>query len=57
MLAVLSGLGAVQYRSDGREADELLAAVCHAFEGTEPIVIRSDDKHLARRVAGVDLGE
>jgi 5'-3' exonuclease len=52
MLAVLSGLGAVQYRSDGREADELLAAVCHAFEGTEPIVIRSDDKDFMQLLSG-----
>ena len=52
MLAVLSGLGAVQYRADGREADELLAAVCHAVEGTEPIVIRSDDKDFMQLLSG-----
>lgn len=52
MLAVLSGLGAVQYRSDGREADELLAAVCHAFEGVESIVIRSDDKDFMQLLSG-----
>jgi 5'-3' exonuclease len=44
MLVVLSALGAVQYRVDDREADELLASASHALEGTEPIVIRSDDK-------------
>lgn len=52
MLTVLSGLGAVQYRSDGREADELLAAICHAFEGTEPIIIRSDDKDFMQLLSG-----
>lgn len=44
MLEVLNGLGAVQYRAPTREADELLAAVAHVLEGTEPVVIRSDDK-------------
>lgn len=44
MLEVLTALGAVQYRAEGREADELLAAVAHTLEGTEPVVIRSDDK-------------
>ncbi len=44
MLEVLTGLGAVQYRVDDREADEILAALAHALEGTEPLVIRSDDK-------------
>jgi 5'-3' exonuclease len=52
MLKVLSGLGAVQYRSDGREADELLAAVCHAVEGSEPTVIRSDDKDFMQLLSG-----
>ncbi len=44
MIEVLTGLGVVQYRADGREADELLAAMAHDLEGSEPIVIRSDDK-------------
>lgn len=44
MLAVLAALGAVQFRTDGREADELLAAVAHRLEGDEKVVIRSDDK-------------
>ena len=44
MVDVLTGLGAVQFRAEGREADELLAAAAHLFEGTEPVVIRSDDK-------------
>lgn len=57
MLAVLSGLGAVQYRADGREADELLAAVAHRVRerpdgGRETIVIRSDDKDFMQLLSG-----
>ena len=52
MLAVLSSLGVVQYRSDGREADELLAAVAHLLEGEEELVIRSDDKDFMQLLSG-----
>lgn len=37
MLRVLSALGAVQYRADGWEADEVLAALLHRLEGDEEL--------------------
>lgn len=52
MLEVLNGLGAVQYRAPTREADELLAAAAHVLEGTEPVVIRSDDKDFMQLLTG-----
>lgn len=52
MLAVLSSLGVVQFRSDGREADELLAAVAHFLGGEEELVIRSDDKDFMQLLSG-----
>lgn len=52
MLRVLTALGAVQYRADGWEADEEIAAVAHALEGTRPIVIRSDDKDFFQLLSG-----
>ncbi|MGH7572782.1 MAG: hypothetical protein ACREMK_13215 [Gemmatimonadota bacterium] len=52
LLAVLGALGAIQFRSDGREADELLAAVAHRFAGDEEIVIRSDDKDFMQLLSG-----
>lgn len=52
MLAVLAALGTVQYRTDGREADELLAAVAHRLEGAEELVIRSDDKDFMQLLSG-----
>ncbi len=52
MLTVLAALGAVQYRAEGREADELLAAVAHALEGKEELVIRSDDKDFMQLLSG-----
>ncbi|MGH7558909.1 MAG: hypothetical protein ACREMD_14215 [Gemmatimonadota bacterium] len=52
LLAVLSALGAVQFRTDGREADELLAAVAHRLEGDEELVIRSDDKDFMQLLSG-----
>ncbi len=52
MLGVLTALGAVQYRTDGREADELLAAVVHRLEGREELVIRSDDKDFMQLLSG-----
>lgn len=63
MLDVLSALGAVQYRADGWEADEALAAVSHRLEGSEEVVIRSDDKDFmqllseATRMVGRRRGE
>jgi 5'-3' exonuclease len=44
MVIALSALGAVQFRTEGREADDDLASVAHALEGKEPLLIRSDDK-------------
>ena len=44
MLEVLNGLGVPQFRVATREADESLAALAHALEGAEPLLIRSDDK-------------
>lgn len=52
MLEVLTALGAVQYRSEGREADELLAAVCHHLAGKEDVVIYSDDKDFMQLLSG-----
>ena len=52
MLVALNGLGVVQYRADGHEADELLAAVAHRLEGEEPLVIRSDDKDFMQLLTG-----
>lgn len=44
MLRVLSGLGVLQFRSPSLEADEVLASLAHVLDGTEPLLIRSDDK-------------
>lgn len=52
MLTVLSALGAVQYRADGWEADEILAALVHRLEGSEELVIRSDDKDFMQLLSG-----
>jgi 5'-3' exonuclease len=52
MLRVLSALGAVQYRADGWEADEEIAALVHRFEGTRQIRIRSDDKDFFQLLSG-----
>lgn len=52
MSGVLGALGVVQYRADGREADELLAAIAHRFEGSEELVIRSDDKDFMQILSG-----
>ena len=52
MLTVLNGLGAVQFRTEGREADELLAAVRHALHDREPLLIRSDDKDFMQLLSG-----
>ena len=52
LLRVLSALGAVQYRVDGWEADEALAAVTHALEDDEELVIRSDDKDFMQLLSG-----
>ena len=52
MLDVLAALGVVQYRADHLEADEALAALVHRLEGSEPIVIRSDDKDFMQLLSG-----
>lgn len=52
MLRVLTALGAVQYRADGLEADEVLAALVHRLEGEEELVIRSDDKDFMQLLSG-----
>ena len=52
MLEVLAALGAVQYRADGWEADEEIAALVHRFEGTRQIRIRSDDKDFFQLLSG-----
>ena len=44
MLRVPSGLGVLQFRAPELEADEVLAALVHALDGSEPLLIRSDDK-------------
>ncbi|HET6638232.1 MAG TPA: hypothetical protein VFH82_05570 [Gemmatimonadota bacterium] len=52
MLEVLAALGVVQYRSDHLEADEAIAALVHRLEGSEPVVIRSDDKDFMQLLSG-----
>lgn len=52
MLSVLSALGVVQYRVEHLEADEAVAALVHRLEGSEPIVIRSDDKDFMQLLSG-----
>lgn len=53
LLRVLSSLGAVQYRADGWEADEVLAALVHRLEeDDEDRVIRSDDKDFMQLLSG-----
>lgn len=52
MLRVLGALGAVQYRADGWEADEALAAVTHHLEADEQLLIRSDDKDFMQLLSG-----
>ena len=52
MIGALTALGVVQFRSDGREADEVLAAVVHHLEGEERLVIRSDDKDFMQLLSG-----
>lgn len=52
MLRALAALGAVQYRTDGWEADEALAAVAHRLEGEERLLIRSDDKDFMQLLSG-----
>ena len=49
---LLSALGAVQFRTEGREADEVLAAVTHRLEGREELLIRSDDKDFMQLLSG-----
>jgi len=52
MLRLLGALGAVQYRADGWEADEVLAALVHQLEDGEELVIRSDDKDFMQLFSG-----
>jgi 5'-3' exonuclease len=52
MLRLLGALGAVQYRADGWEADEVLAALVHELEDGEELVIRSDDKDFMQLLSG-----
>ena len=52
MLDVLAALGIVQYRTDHLEADEAVAALVHRLEGSEPVVIRSDDKDFMQLLSG-----
>lgn len=52
MIGALTALGVVQFRTDGREADEVLAAVAHHLEGEEELVIRSDDKDFMQLLSG-----
>lgn len=52
MVETLTALGAVQYRVDALEADEVLAAIVHRLEGDERLVIRSDDKDFMQLLSG-----
>ncbi|HUP01446.1 MAG TPA: hypothetical protein VM737_08005 [Gemmatimonadota bacterium] len=52
MLAALGALGAVQYRAERLEADEILAALVHRFAGSEELVLRSDDKDFMQLLSG-----
>ncbi len=51
-LELLSALGAVQFRTEGWEADQALAAVTHRLEGEEELLIRSDDKDFMQLLSG-----
>ncbi|MEM7366609.1 MAG: hypothetical protein AAF525_21545 [Pseudomonadota bacterium] len=42
--SVLNAFGVVQFRTEGIEADEQVAALVHVLDGHEPLLIRSDDK-------------
>lgn len=52
MLGALSALGVVQYRTEGLEADEALAALVHEYAGEESLVLRSDDKDFMQLLSG-----
>lgn len=52
MLQVLTALGVVQFRTEGLEADEGVAAIVHRFAGKEDIVIVSDDKDFMQLLSG-----
>jgi 5'-3' exonuclease len=52
MLDVLAAVGVVQYRTDHLEADEAIAALVHRLEGSEQLVIRSDDKDFMQLLSG-----
>ena len=52
MLQVLAALGVVQFRTEGLEADEGLAAIVHRFAGQEDLVIVSDDKDFMQLLSG-----
>jgi DNA polymerase-1 len=52
MLRVLTALGVVQFRTEGLEADEGLAALVHRFASEEDVVIRSDDKDFMQLLSG-----
>lgn len=52
MFRVLSALGVVQYRADGWEADEEIAAMVHHLHPSERITIRSDDKDFFQLLSG-----
>ena len=50
MLEVLGGLGAVQYRTDDLESDEVMAALVHRLAGE--VVLVSDDKDFFQLLSG-----
>jgi 5'-3' exonuclease len=51
-IEVLAALGAVQFRGEGLESDEVLAGLVHRLRGREPIVIISDDKDFFQLLSG-----
>lgn len=51
-VAVLTALGAVQYRTEGLETDEVVAALVHRLRDRENVVIISDDKDFFQLLSG-----
>jgi 5'-3' exonuclease len=52
MFEALTALGAVQYRTDLLESDEVMAALVHRLADSEPVVVVSDDKDFFQLLSG-----
>lgn len=51
-IELLTTLGALQFRTEGLESDEVLAAIVHRLSGHHAIVIVSDDKDFFQLLSG-----